>query len=548
MQEILQQSRIHWVQAMQQMGSNTSQISTECGDFASFESSILNYINDVAMLAHDQNVSTLAAQTLNNYQIQNEEGTLDREEPLIARCMNCLNECINNVQNVASLRTINRVSILLRMHLDMFIRRYSYIIHLYQYIAQANPTTNNTFFASFALKPHYKQLNASDERENNTLKLICSTSINGVGTEKCILRLSPNDLVGDLRAELTRWYCTLKSTMGNVLTQTLLTVEKNELNSDTPINASTCPNHFDLLHMSNLPSIRVVTNGQELDRDMDEKTLSECNIKDNQNILINVTTRNRTKDLYNIEERLLRNYIPQKMPMMLLLKYIDQFFSILAKLQAFIETLPEVNRRGEEKTPIMDTLSMQHAEARLVIQRLWDILMHVPTHSEILQQLSQLQAFSDHQTNTQQWTTYLQRSDPFRLTYSLQIIDLLIRRMPKYKETFVRKGGLTYLYDVFISKSFYTSPNERSWCACLPDALLYTLKILCSCLLKIPIVTMSANAQQAVPPPPAPAMLPVSASLLVDEQSSPRVSMNTRKKVRPSSRSNEMNMLIDAFV
>ena len=29
-----------------------------------------------------------------------------------------------------------------------------------------------------------------------------------------------------------------------------------------------------------------------------------------------------TKDLYNIDERLLKNYIPHKMPMMLLLKYI----------------------------------------------------------------------------------------------------------------------------------------------------------------------------------------------------------------------------------
>ncbi|CAF4946192.1 unnamed protein product, partial [Rotaria magnacalcarata] len=80
------------------------------------------------MRALDQNVSTLAAQTLNSYQIQNEDGTLDREEPFIARCMNCLNECVNSLDDLSSLRTINRISVLLRTHLELFMRRYSYVI------------------------------------------------------------------------------------------------------------------------------------------------------------------------------------------------------------------------------------------------------------------------------------------------------------------------------------------------------------------------------------------------------------------------------------
>jgi hypothetical protein len=161
------------------------------------------------------------------------------------------------------------------------------------------------------------------------------------------LKMNPNEFIGDLRAELTRWYCTLKPTMTNVLTQTLLTIEKNDLPTNSLLTLSSTS--FDLLHMSNLPLIRVLANGQELDRDIDDKTLSECNIKDNQTILINASTRNRTKDLYNIEERLLKNYIPHKMPMMLLLKYIEQFFSILAQLQIFIETSPEVINQVKNK-------------------------------------------------------------------------------------------------------------------------------------------------------------------------------------------------------
>lgn len=291
------------------------------------------------MRALDQNVSTLAAQTLNSYQIQNEDGTLDREEPFIARCMSCLNECINTLDDLSSLRTINRISILLRTHLELFMRRYSYVIRLYQYISQTNNT--NPIFSSSSLKPHIKQLTVSDDRDTNMIKLICNAPITSGGTEKYVLKMSQNDFIGDLRAELTRWYCTLKPPMTNVLTQTLLTIEKNDLPTSNP-NSSPTISSFDLLHMSNLPSIRVLANGQELDRDIDDKTLSECNIKDNQTILINASTRNRTKDLYNIDERLLKNYIPHKMPMMILLKYIDQFFSILAQLQIFIETSVEV--------------------------------------------------------------------------------------------------------------------------------------------------------------------------------------------------------------
>ena len=507
-QEILQQSRTHWAYIFQQQTSPSNNLTQQYHDFQNFELLILNYVSDVAMRALDQNVSTMAAQTLNSYQIQNEDGTLDREEPFIARCMNCLNECMNNIHDPCSLRTINRISVLLRTHLELFMRRYSYVIRLYQYIPQPNQ-----FFSSTSLKPHIKQLTSTEDRELNMIKLICNAPMTSGATDKYILKINPNEFIGDLRAELTRWYCTLKPSMTNVLTQTLLTVEKNDLPTN---NSSNTTNAFDLLHMSNLPSIRVLANGQELDRDIDDKTLSECNIKDSQTILINASSRNRTKDLYNIDERLLKTYIPHKMPMMLLLKYLDQFFSILAQLQILIET------------------SVEHNEARYVVTRLWEILLFIPTHSGILQKLAQLNDMHDNEQNTELWATYLQRSAPFRLTYSLQIIDMLLRRMPTYKETFVSKGGLKYLYDLFISKAIFTGPTDRSWCAGLPDALLYTLKILCSCLLKIPTPAIQPPPP---PPPPLPPSVPPQAtiSMPVDEQQhSPRTPMNNRKKVRDS--------------
>jgi hypothetical protein len=102
---------------------------------------------------------------------------------------------------------------------------------------------------------------------------------------------------------------------------------------------------------------------------------------------------------------------------------------------------------------------------------------------------------------------------------------MLIRRMPTYKDMFVQKGGLKYLYDLFISKSFFTGPIDRSWCAGLPEALLYTLKILCSCLLKIP--TPAIQPPPPAVPPPATISAPVD-----DQQQSPRTPMNTRKKAR----------------
>lgn len=503
--EILQQSRTHCVQTLQQQTSPSHQLSQQYNEFQSFELTILNYVSDVAMRALDQNVSTLAAQTLNTYQIQNEDGTLDREEPFISRCMNCLNECTNTVNDLSSLRTINRISVLLRSHLELFMRRYSYVIHLYQYLSQSN---SNTLGSNFSLKPHIKQVTCSDDRETNLLKLICNAPISTGGAEKFILRMNPNEYIGDLRAELTRWYLTIKPNVGNVLTQTLLTAEKNESNNSTTTTTTTSTANSELTQISSLPSIRVVANGQELDRDMDDKTLSECGIKDNQTILVNGSTRNRSKDFHSIEERLLKSYIPQKMPMFLLLKYIEQIFSILAQLQTLIET------------------SNEHTEARTVVQRLWEIVLCIPTHNGILQKLTNLAEFSENENNSELWSNYLQRTDPFRFTYSLQIIDMLIRRTIDYKEMFVRKGGLKFLYELFISKSFFTGPIDRSWCSGLPDALLYALKILSSCLLKVPtpISQPTVATQTSVPPPPPTA--PPS-----DDQHSPRTAANSRKKV-----------------
>ena len=54
------------------------------------------------------------------------------------------------------------------------------------------------------------------------IKLICNAPITTGATDKYILKMSPNDFIGDLRAELTRWYCTLKPSMTNVLTQNLI--------------------------------------------------------------------------------------------------------------------------------------------------------------------------------------------------------------------------------------------------------------------------------------------------------------------------------------
>ena len=107
---------------------------------------------------------------------------------------------------------------------------------------------------------------------------------------------------------------------------------------------------------------------------------------------------------------------------------------------------------------------------------------------------------------------------------------MLIRRMPTFKDMFVRKGGLKYLYDLFVSKTFFTEPIDHSWCSGLPEALLYTLKIFCSCLLKMPTLSI----QSSTPPPPssAPPASLATMSTVADEQNSTRTAVNTRKKVK----------------
>jgi ubiquitin carboxyl-terminal hydrolase 34 len=68
---------------------------------------------------------------------------------------------------------------------------------------------------------------------------------------------------------------------------------------------------------------------------------------------------------------------------------------------------------------------------------------------------------------------------PQRLLYSLQIIDILksSHECPFWGSTFIRKGGLADLYDVFMSQKLLPDDNEE-WNEWLQECLAYLLKLL----------------------------------------------------------------------
>ncbi|CAF1004126.1 unnamed protein product, partial [Didymodactylos carnosus] len=523
-QDILQQYRIHCCASFQHQQQHEPQqlfqVQQQYNEFHMFELVILNYISDVAMKAYDQNVSTLAAQLLNMYQIQNEDGTLEREEQFINRCMTCLKQICDGDETAQKalsenkLRMITRITVLLRTHLDLFMKRYSFVIRMYLIFNEQQQQQQGLTFADKSihcqqqmLKSHLKYIDEHQyqaQQRNDCLKLICNSTLAGnQAPDKIILKMSPTEYLGDLRAELTRWYLSIKQTILTTTT-TLATVEK-ATNEDRTTNVLPPPPQRQTTYDTH---IRIVTNGQELDRDMDEKTLAECNLKDNQVIIVSSTPRIRMKDPYIIEERLLRDFIPHKMPMIILLRdnYFDQFFHILAQLQSLIES------------------SADHTEARYLAHRIWDIILLIPTNSRLLEKFEQLHLF-----DKEQWPVYFNRNDPYRLTYSLQIIDMLIRKNPiitsdgsnvPYRDLFVQKGGLKYFYEILISKCLLPM-NDNNWCQGLPEALYRLLHVLSQHLFK-PQRTISQPTPPGAPPPPSLTILTTSgtAEATCGEQSS----------------------------
>ncbi|CAG8436597.1 9374_t:CDS:10 [Diversispora eburnea] len=162
-------------------------------------------------------------------------------------------------------------------------------------------------------------------------------------------------------------------------------------------------------------NIRLITSGKELPNESNTMSLKKLKIIDRQVFMVmkRNTDGKNGQDSDKIELPLDEEITESDLPINMLSKYIDQFFSMLE---------------------LDETYSSQ----------IWDLLMRLPTNSRSLAALKSLETPVN-------WEEILVPRSPFRLLYALQIIDWLLRGSDEYSNSdewsklFVDNGGLEYL-------------------------------------------------------------------------------------------------------
>ncbi|CAI2172590.1 20242_t:CDS:10, partial [Funneliformis geosporum] len=166
--------------------------------------------------------------------------------------------------------------------------------------------------------------------------------------------------------------------------------------------------------------IRLITSGKELNADQNGMTLKKLKVVDRQSFMAmkrNTDVKNgldsdRTGDTATEE------ITQSDLPINMLSKYIDQFFLMLE---------------------LEETYSSQ----------IWDLLMRLPTHMKSMEALKILET-------PVKWQELFVNRSPFRLLYSLQILNWLLRdgdetqSGPEWSMRFVENGGLDYLLSLLI--------------------------------------------------------------------------------------------------
>ena len=398
----------------------------------------------IALSAHNTDVSMKAIQILNSaYFAQGEE--------FLVTCMNNLGVTTDNLDSDEVLIKIQRALLLLKTYLESFRRKYAYHFRRMSIDGQAVST-------------HAELV---DLKSVGPMRVLVQAAGPPGLQEKVTFDMQSTDLVADLRAEITAWW-------------------ENR-------TAAFLKDKIDI------GPLRLITQGQEISADSDEKSLAEMGIKDLQLVFVSQGAASRgglgTGGLRNQTGGHLD--LPpfpgkDKMPMNLLLlpKYFDQLFELMQTLS---------NLRANSK-------------AQILSRRVWDILMLLPTNQNLKETLQNITE-NDEET----LKGLLNPDSPQKLMYTFYILDWLgrparLRRLSGLSETsnsggqqvvnsgpsgtgsggdhpgatdqllpwtqrFIRGGGLKHLFNIFASGALQSN-NSAIWCEWRQDCLSALLKLL----------------------------------------------------------------------
>ena len=319
----------------------------------------------------------------------------------------------------------------------------------------------------------------------------------GVGPERITLDMRVLDLVADLRAEVAAWWESIRYFFARVIIS--FSLFKQYFHYSRPLQEGA--------KAIAEGSLRLLTQGQELSPDMDEKSLAELGIKDMQLVLV---SQGITKQLGQHFRGASQHESPppfpgrDRMPMNLLLlpENFDQLFSLMQTLSSL--RVEGASAAGGEKPP-----SVPLPKAQMLSRRVWDILMLLPTNPHIKRRLQDISHVTEEELKE-----LLSPSSPQKLMYTFYIVDWLgrparLRRhsgVPKevvlnvpqqlnqglpqddqlqqqisqsWMHQFNAAGGLKNLFEIFVSGQLQNDKDKAGvWCEWKQDCLSALLKLL----------------------------------------------------------------------
>uniref|UniRef100_A0A1B0CAV9 ubiquitinyl hydrolase 1 n=2 Tax=Lutzomyia longipalpis TaxID=7200 RepID=A0A1B0CAV9_LUTLO len=294
----------------------------------------MSHLWKIALRASNTDVSLAAIQYINSYYMGQQ---LKLEKEFVAQCMNHLTQAaedLNNVDNQEhALMCVQRALMLLNTHLETFRRRYAY--HLRRWALEGKGIASHSALRS--------------EGPGPPIRIILQPA--GV-PDKSILHLHSTDLVADLKAEVAKWW--------------------ESIQSGVKSSGATAPVLGLLLSEGPL---RIITQGQEITAEYDERSLADVGFKDNQMVYVSLGGRSSGRRRDPGDHPSLQPPPPKEcLPTVLLLqpKYFEQLFKLMQTL-------------GDMKTLGKGGNRQPHTKAQLLSRRVWDILAMLPTSPTLLE-------------------------------------------------------------------------------------------------------------------------------------------------------------------
>lgn len=441
--------------------------------FKQLEASAMDYIGKLAFKSANTEVSVSAIHFLNSHYVQSEHIAQKQEEEFINRCMFYLNEACLGIENdtEASLMVLQRGLLLLKNHLDLFMRRFSYQLRLW-------------LIQGTGIISHFKAL------QDNTLtqvNLICHISTTN---HKFSVKMNLNDYVGDLKATIVDIILT------NLKTQASSSSSGDELQK--------------ILENQDDFSVRLTINGQEMTHVQEGRALSELQVKDNQSVLVSIQSKSiqlspGSSFIINHHNSSTTSKIQcvkltrETVPMLILSNepHFSNLFHLLNVVSNVKDQRLELN-------------------ARIILQKTWEVIMLLPTNKTLLERFltPNLECLND--------IVQIQ-DDSYKLLYYIQIIEILSKfyddknsstvalaaitstfgnvknESLNWKQVFIDTGCLNAIYILFksqMSKSNLVINNDAYL-----DCLLVLLKLIAVSLIESKTSENQTSRQELVETP-----------------------------------------------